>query len=311
VTVLPDTRPPSPSTEGITIVANLRREEIDSLIATLESLDAVGGRHLKITVRDGFEIEGVPEAIAPKLAGLLAELGVEHYVLEKSPVHLAGCHHLFDCPRDLVGTEDLTTRLAKVVDESGVEGVLLDSVKGRVDPRSRLKIAVAGCTSCCNAPQVQDFGVMAKAHPKATPTPCEEGCRKCVEVCEDNAVKLVEGRPVIDAKRCIDCGQCVRVCPTGTLVAERKGYEIFEGGRLGRDPKLGARIKDWATWDEVEVRLKKALGDISYLLEPGASPSHVEIKPDSVQLPGPPHPLAEAVRERVDIPEPPRVKRRE
>jgi ferredoxin len=152
---------------------------------------------------------------------------------------------------------------------------------------------------------------MAKVHPKATATPCEEGCRKCVEVCEDNAVKLVEGKPVIDQKRCIDCGQCVRVCPTATLVAEKKGFEIFEGGRLGRDPKVGARVKEWATWEEVEQRLTKALGDISYLLEPTPPTGPVEIKPESVLLPGPPHPLAQAVVEKVDIPEPPRLKRRD
>jgi len=57
VTVVPSSSSPPPSASGVTIIANLKREQIDELISTLESLDAVGGRHLKITVRDGFEIE--------------------------------------------------------------------------------------------------------------------------------------------------------------------------------------------------------------------------------------------------------------
>ncbi len=289
----------------MTIVADLKREDIDELISTLESLDAVGGRHLKVSVRNGFEIAGIPEALSPRIESLLSELGVEHYTLEKSPVHVSGCHHLFECPRDLVGTEAVTAKLSQVVDESGTSGVLLDSVNGRVDPRSRLRVAVAGCTSCCNAPQVQDFGAVAKVHPKATEAACEDGCRKCVDICEDSAVKLAGGRPVIDASRCTDCGQCVRVCPTGALAPERSGFEIFEGGRLGRDPKVGARVKEWATLDEVEARLSKALKDIAYCLEP-AGPS-LEVRPDSVVPAGPLQPLASAQGAHVQVPEPPRV----
>lgn len=303
----------APATSGnaadpVTIVANLRREDIDELISTLESLDAVGGRHLKITVREGFEIGGIPEPMAPKISKLLSELGVEHYTLEKSPVHVSGCHHLFDCPRDLVGTEGISAKLSQIVDESGTAGVLLDSVKGHVDPRSRLRVAVAGCTSCCNAPQVQDFGAVAKVHPKATETACETGCRKCVDICEDSAVKLQNGKPVILSAKCTDCGQCVRVCPTGTLAVERSGFEIYEGGRLGREPKVGSKVKDWAELPEVEVRLTKALRDIASFLEPVPTES-LEIRPDSVVPAGPLSPLATHEPEHAHVPEPPRLRR--
>jgi dissimilatory sulfite reductase (desulfoviridin) alpha/beta subunit len=185
--------------------------------------------------------------------------------------------------------------------------VLLDSVKGKVDPRSRLRVAVSGCTSCCNAPQVQDFGAVAKVHPKATEAACEAGCRKCVEVCEDSAVKLQASRPVIDASRCTDCGQCVRVCPTGTLAAERSGFEIFEGGRLGREPKVGSRVKDWADLAEVETRLSKALKDIAYCLEP-AHPESLEIRPDSVVPAGPLTPMAAREPDHAQVPDPPRLR---
>jgi len=301
VAVVPEASGSAAPERTVTLVANLKEEEIDELIAALEALDAVGGRHLRVTVRDGFEIAGVPESVAHRLEALLASLGIEHYALERSPVHVSGCHHLFDCPRDLVGTEHLSEQAKHLVDASGVEEVLLESVKGHVDPRSRLKIAVAGCTSCCNAPQVQDFGVMAKVRPEVTGTACEEGCTRCVDICEDQAVALPGGRPAIDAKRCIDCGQCVRVCPTGALGAGKTGFEIFEGGRLGRDPRVGQVAKDWASWDEVEGRLKRVLSDIAYTLEPAAE-EHVEIHPTRARPGGPTKPVAEPKPARVSVP---------
>jgi dissimilatory sulfite reductase (desulfoviridin) alpha/beta subunit len=301
VTVLPEASASQAPAKTVTLVANLKEEEIDELISALESMDAVGGRHLRVTVRDGFEISGVPENVAHRLEALLSSLGIEHYTLERSPVHVSGCHHLFNCPRDLVGTEQLADQLTQLVDATGVEKILLESVRGNVDPRSRLKIAVAGCTSCCNAPQVQDFGVMAKVRPEVTGTACEDGCTRCVDTCEDQAVTLPGGLPVVDSKRCIDCGQCVRVCPTGALGVKKQGYEIFEGGRLGRDPRVGQVAKDWAAWDEVEARLKRVLSDIAYTLEPAAS-EHIELKPTRAHPGGPTKPVAHAEKGKVFVP---------
>jgi len=53
---------------------------------------------------------------------------------------------------------------------------------------------------------------------------------------------LKEGRPLLDASRCLTCGQCIRVCPTGTLIEGKKGYRILVGGKLGRHPRLGEEL---------------------------------------------------------------------
>ena len=60
----------------------------------------------------------------------------------------------------------------------------------------------------------------------------------CVDVCPVECI--VPGKPVeewpwyyIDPDTCIDCGACIRECPTGTLVEKEKGYRVLLGGRVG------------------------------------------------------------------------------
>ena len=43
------------------------------------------------------------------------------------------------------------------------------------------------------------------------------GCGACVDACPVDAIKLVDGKAVVDEDTCIDCGTCVDECPVEAI----------------------------------------------------------------------------------------------
>jgi NAD-dependent dihydropyrimidine dehydrogenase PreA subunit len=54
--------------------------------------------------------------------------------------------------------------------------------------------------------EVLDDVLYAVNEPKCT------GCKKCLSVCPQDAISIVDGKAVIDKEECIGCGRCLRVC---------------------------------------------------------------------------------------------------
>lgn len=64
--------------------------------------------------------------------------------------------------------------------------------------------------------------VLCKNHDKGAVTrkACSSGCigcMKCVKVCEEGAVKVVNFAAEVDYTKCVGCGKCVEACPTGAV----------------------------------------------------------------------------------------------
>ncbi|MGD0785196.1 MAG: 4Fe-4S binding protein [Sedimentisphaerales bacterium] len=43
------------------------------------------------------------------------------------------------------------------------------------------------------------------------------GCEACVDACPAEAIKMVDGKAVVDADTCVDCGVCVDECPVEAI----------------------------------------------------------------------------------------------
>ena len=47
------------------------------------------------------------------------------------------------------------------------------------------------------------------------------GCGDCVKVCPVEAIKLKDGKAVIDAGECIECDACIDECPTEAIIYKK------------------------------------------------------------------------------------------
>ncbi len=68
------------------------------------------------------------------------------------------------------------------------------------------------------------------------------GCKRCLSVCPEMAIKAGEKGISIDQARCIECGRCVSVCPTGAMTFERFNDALFFGYFNRLDPAPGLSI---------------------------------------------------------------------
>ncbi|OQY56442.1 MAG: sulfite reductase [Desulfobacteraceae bacterium 4572_88] len=145
------------------------------------------------------------------------------------------------CPNRAVVDEDLPKRLEKLLSKKNLREFLREKVGGPLKMHHEFRIVISDCPNACSRPQIADVGFIGACIPGVADEPCSE-CGMCLESCKEDAIDLAEMRPVIDENRCLFCGQCVRVCPTGTLRGAKQGYRILLGGKLGRHPQLGKEL---------------------------------------------------------------------
>ncbi|MFA6403064.1 MAG: [Fe-Fe] hydrogenase large subunit C-terminal domain-containing protein [Salinivirgaceae bacterium] len=55
------------------------------------------------------------------------------------------------------------------------------------------------------------------------------GCSHCLNSCPTEAIRIWNGKAVIDDNKCIDCGECHRVCPVQAIYVEEDAFDsIFK-----------------------------------------------------------------------------------
>lgn len=143
-----------------------------------------------------------------------------------------------NCPFLITDSGILSEKLRNRLEELHFTEKLIDKVEGQILPHHSMKLAVSGCPNSCSMPQIKDFGVHAVEPVSVDPDcKCIE-CMKCVETCREDAITVKNGNVTIDKEKCVHCGLCARVCPTGTIKAEQKKYRVMIGGKVGRHPRF-------------------------------------------------------------------------
>ena len=153
------------------------------------------------------------------------------------------CFGANGCPNRAVHHDDLVQRLESLLESKNLKAFLKEKVKGPLKMHHEFRVSVSDCPNACSRPQIVDVGLIGARHPQPGDQACTQ-CGACVEACREDAIVLGEGgeAPFFDPERCLSCGQCLGVCPTGTLQAFKSGYRILVGGRLGRHPQLGREL---------------------------------------------------------------------
>jgi dissimilatory sulfite reductase (desulfoviridin) alpha/beta subunit len=171
-----------------------------------------------------------------------------------------------ECPFLIAEIKGLRQKMKDRLREIEFSKKLISRIDGKILPHQRLKIAIASCPNCCSMPQIRDFGV----HVRATVSVDEDfecnGCGNCLRACKEGAIRITgmsneqreetgdghtvqseNGKRVVTIKydRCVHCGLCAEVSPTGTIKIVKKSF------RVGRHPRFADDLIDFA--DETEV----------------------------------------------------------
>lgn len=88
------------------------------------------------------------------------------------------------------------------------------------------KVAFIKCSGTCEvAESLYDYtdpkDCRSAVHsPGGGPKACDYGCLgfgSCLNVCDNDAISILDGVAVVNPDKCIACGKCVNICPKGLI----------------------------------------------------------------------------------------------
>lgn len=147
------------------------------------------------------------------------------------------------CPNLIIDLDQLKNEIEQKLKDLKVTEMMADIHLDNepVFAHHRFNVYISGCPVGCLAPETRSFGVHGVSKPKITDVTCKQ-CFSCVDVCWKGAITIRDGEPHINKSRCDFCDFCIRACPTGKIVSDKKGYRIMVGGRSGRFSQPGIQL---------------------------------------------------------------------
>ena len=230
---------------------------------TAEAEDAIKKVPFFVRKRVRSRVEKEAEGEGKPLITLAEVKATQAKFLSKMETDIKGyqietCFGAGGCPNRAHAGDGLMQKLEALLAEENLLEFLQKEVKGPLKYHHEFRITLADCPNACSQPQIKDIGIIGACVPEITQSPCSQ-CEACVEACREQAVFLAEGSPVIQFDRCLSCGKCIQVCPTGTLGDGVKGYRVLLGGKLGRHPRLARELPGVFSEDAVLSIVKDCL----------------------------------------------------
>jgi dissimilatory sulfite reductase (desulfoviridin) alpha/beta subunit len=164
------------------------------------------------------------------------------------------------CPNRAVVSDRLLEQIESLLKKEDLRGFLKEHVKGELKFHHEFRVTLADCPNACSQPQIKDIGIIGASSPEVTAEACTL-CEACVDACKEDAITLnIEDEcPQIDYTRCLHCGKCTQVCPTGTIVEGTQGFRVQLGGKLGRHPQLAKELPGIYNEEQVLLIVKECL----------------------------------------------------
>ena len=170
-----------------------------------------------------------------------------------------------ECPFLIAGVKGLVQKIKDRLKEIGYSKLLISKIEGKILPHQRLKIAISSCPNACSQPQIKDFGIHLRSKVTVNSEIACNGCRNCLRSCKENAIKISglsdrhhdtepdnrKKEVTIHYNRCVHCGLCAEVCPTGSIRKDKHCFRVMIGGKLGRHPRFADDLIEFA--DESDV----------------------------------------------------------
>ncbi len=162
------------------------------------------------------------------------------------------------CENALTDSRQLLDKIEDLLRKADLTSFLQKKVGGPLKHHHQFRVSLAECPNACSRIHIADFALHGRILLEIEPGLCSF-CESCLEVCEEEALRLTEAGPVLEEERCVACGACVRICPTGALREKARGYRILVGGKLGRHPRLATELIPFTDEKGVLETLQKVL----------------------------------------------------
>ncbi len=226
-----------------------------------EIADTYGNGTVHLTLRQGFEIPGIPyekmDEVNEKLQPIIEGMGINQEEPGKGYTS-SGTRNIMACVGNSMcpyGNYD-TTAFARKMEKTIFPNDL------------HFKVCFTGCHNDCAKVRMHDFGIIGMTMPQYDSNRCVS-CMACVKACKKKSVEAlreVNYRPVRDEQKCIGCGECVLACPN--MAWQRSGQKYYKLTLLGRTGKKNPRLgQDWIKWIDEESILKIVKNTYDYVKE--------------------------------------------